>query len=123
MRRRTAPRTTKRQSYRQESDGISAPITDVQQEFAAATQHKKSLTAQLKALKSQMKELGHVPRHSTSGRTVLFTASILQLVGTDEETNGKRNITHSTLETNHAFNIPMWNQLSFNARPTASAHI
>ncbi|KAJ7802345.1 hypothetical protein B0H14DRAFT_2614412 [Mycena olivaceomarginata] len=65
-------------------------------ELAAATEHRKSLAAQLKELKSQKKELGRVPRHSTSGRTVQSTSSIPQLVGT-EGADGSRRLRHGNL--------------------------
>ncbi|KAJ7731540.1 hypothetical protein B0H16DRAFT_1469105 [Mycena metata] len=65
--RRNVTRTAKLHSYRTEHDNISESITDVQSELAVATQKQKELAAQLKELKSQKKDLGRVPRHSTSG--------------------------------------------------------
>ncbi|KAJ6590773.1 hypothetical protein B0H10DRAFT_2197610 [Mycena sp. CBHHK59/15] len=44
-------------------------IIEVQGKLANTTQSKKDLTAELKALKSQKKELGRVPRHSGSEKS------------------------------------------------------
>lgn len=88
--RRNATRAGKRHSYRQEHDEIGDSITDVQQELATTTQQQKALAAKLKELKSQKKELGRVPRNSTSGRTAQSTSSIPQLVGNADADSGKR---------------------------------
>ncbi|KAJ7468183.1 hypothetical protein FB451DRAFT_1560649 [Mycena latifolia] len=79
--RRNVTRTAKRQTYRQEHDNVGDSIAQAQEELASIAQAKKDLAARLKELKSQKKELGRVPRHSTSRRVVQSTSSIPRLVG------------------------------------------
>ncbi|KAJ6572866.1 hypothetical protein DFH09DRAFT_1152815 [Mycena vulgaris] len=70
--RRAVTRASKRKTYREEHDDIGESIVEAEQDLVAA--------ARLKELKSQKKELGRVPRHSTSGRTAQSTSSIPRLV-------------------------------------------
>ncbi|KAJ6450327.1 hypothetical protein DFH09DRAFT_1239974, partial [Mycena vulgaris] len=69
--RRAVTRASKRKTYREEHDDIGESIVEAEQDLVAA--------ARLKELKSQKKELGRVPRHSTSGRTAQSTSSIPRL--------------------------------------------
>jgi hypothetical protein len=78
---RTVSRSAKRKSYRQEHDDVGVSILETQAELAALNASKQDAAARLKDLKSQKKELGRVPRHSTSGRTGPST-SIPKIVGT-----------------------------------------
>ncbi|KAJ7256061.1 hypothetical protein C8J57DRAFT_1651496 [Mycena rebaudengoi] len=70
-----------RHNQDQEHDDVSVSILETQAELAALNASKQDAAARLKDLKSQKKELGRVPRHSTSGRTGPST-SIPKIVGT-----------------------------------------
>ncbi|KAJ7110234.1 hypothetical protein C8R43DRAFT_1160417 [Mycena crocata] len=85
--RRAVSRAAKRHTYREEhdevGDALAAAVVELAEktaEIASSTKGKKELTARIKNLKSQRKELGRVPRHSTSGRTT-HSSSIPHLVG------------------------------------------
>ncbi|KAJ7257992.1 hypothetical protein C8J57DRAFT_1234570 [Mycena rebaudengoi] len=88
---RNVTRTAKRKSYRQEHGDVGTSTLETQAELAALNASKKDAAARLKELKSQKKELGRVPCHSTASRTGSST-SIPKLVGIrsddsdDEET-------------------------------------
>ncbi|KAJ7229360.1 hypothetical protein C8J57DRAFT_1583306 [Mycena rebaudengoi] len=79
---RNVTRTAKRKSYRQKHGDVGTSILETQAELAALNASKKDAAAQLKELKSQKKELGRVPRHSTASRTGSST-SIPKLVEPD----------------------------------------
>ncbi|KAJ7263719.1 hypothetical protein C8J57DRAFT_1230921 [Mycena rebaudengoi] len=88
---RNVTRTAKHKSYRQEHGDVGTSTLETQAELAALNASKKDAAARLKELKSQKKELGRVPCHSTASRTGSST-SIPKLVGIrsddsdDEET-------------------------------------
>ncbi|KAJ6507548.1 hypothetical protein DFH09DRAFT_1199824 [Mycena vulgaris] len=87
--RRAVTRASKRKTYREEHDDIDESIVEAGQDLATFTESKKVAAARLKELKSQKKELGRVPRHSTSGRTAQSTSSIPRLVrSADDSENG-----------------------------------
>ncbi|KAJ6565174.1 hypothetical protein DFH09DRAFT_1081835 [Mycena vulgaris] len=93
--RRAVTRASKRQPYREEHDEIGDSIVEVERDLATFTESKKVAAARLKELESQKKELGRVPRHSTSGRTTQSTSSIPRLVGSaDDSENAKLLIQH-----------------------------
>ncbi|KAJ7245593.1 hypothetical protein C8J57DRAFT_1679695 [Mycena rebaudengoi] len=70
----------------QEHDNVGISILETQAELAALNASKQDAAARLKDLKSQKKELGRVPRHSTSGRTRPST-SIPKIVGTRSDSS------------------------------------
>ncbi|KAJ7261422.1 hypothetical protein C8J57DRAFT_1513953 [Mycena rebaudengoi] len=70
----------------QEHDDVGISILETQAELAALNASKQDAAARLKDLKSQKKELGRVPRHSTSGRTRPST-SIPKIVGTRSDSS------------------------------------
>ncbi|KAJ7265127.1 hypothetical protein C8J57DRAFT_1470213 [Mycena rebaudengoi] len=81
---RNVTRTANRKSYRQEHDEVGDSIIETQAELATLNASKKDAAARLKDLKAQKKDLGRVPRHSTSGRAG-SSASIPQIVGVQSE--------------------------------------
>ncbi|KAJ7233642.1 hypothetical protein C8J57DRAFT_1576159 [Mycena rebaudengoi] len=71
---------------RNEHHNVGISILETQAELAALNASKQDAAARLKDLKSQKKELGRVPRHSTSGRTGPST-SIPKIVGTRSDSS------------------------------------
>ncbi|KAJ7213325.1 hypothetical protein B0H12DRAFT_1079296 [Mycena haematopus] len=67
--RRDVTRKAKRASYRDDHDKVSDDIAEDQRRLAAINEEKKTLAARIKDQKAKKKELGRVPRHSTSTRT------------------------------------------------------
>ncbi|KAJ7789006.1 hypothetical protein B0H14DRAFT_2627675 [Mycena olivaceomarginata] len=77
---RIVTRAARRHSYRQGHDEVGDAITAAQQSLSTLTDEKKAVTALLKDLKAQHKELGRVPRNTTSGRNAHTGSSIPRLV-------------------------------------------
>ncbi|KAJ6575644.1 hypothetical protein DFH09DRAFT_1361805 [Mycena vulgaris] len=88
--RRAVTRALKRKTYREEHDDIGESIVETEQDLATFTESKKVAAARLKELKSQKKELGRVPRHSTSGRTARSTSSIPRLVRSADDSENEK---------------------------------
>ncbi|KAJ7628068.1 hypothetical protein B0H17DRAFT_1218393 [Mycena rosella] len=85
--RRNLTRTAKRGTYQRQHAEVGDSIDEAQKELAAIAQNKKVATARLKELKAQKKELGRVPRHSTSGRTAKSFSSIPRLVAKEADSD------------------------------------
>ncbi|KAJ6547777.1 hypothetical protein DFH09DRAFT_1170523 [Mycena vulgaris] len=88
--RRAVTRASKRKTYREEHDDIGESIVEAEQDLVTFTESKKVAAARLKELKSQKKELGRVPRHSTSGRTAQSTSSIRRLVRSADDSENEK---------------------------------
>jgi hypothetical protein len=80
---RNVTRTAKRRSYRKEHDVIYDTIAEDKRKLAAITEEKKAIVARLKDLNTK-KEMGRIPRHSTSW-SVASTSAIPQFVGHAED--------------------------------------
>jgi hypothetical protein len=86
---RNVTRTAKRRSYRKEHDVIYDTIAEDKRKLAAITEEKKAIAARLKDLNAKKKEMGRIPRHSTS-RSAASTSAIPRFVGHAEDSSSGR---------------------------------